>query len=107
MRFVYGRLPYPFTISELQSGEGVRRDGYTITPFEVRHRGPAVGYAIVEDERLGRLDAAKAIELGVADGPDLGRLTRGETVNGVRPEDVVGPTRAGRKIVISGDTAPC
>jgi ribonuclease Z len=107
VRFVFGRLPYPFTVTDLQPGEAVPFEACAITPFAVRHRGTAVGYAIVEDERPGRLDAAKARDLGVADGPDLGRLTRGETVNGVRPEDVVGPPRPGRKIVISGDTAPC
>ncbi len=107
MRFVFGRLPYPLTVGDLGENEPVRRDDYVITPFAVRHRTPAYGYAIVEDERPGRLDAARAIELGVSDGPELGRLTRGETVAGVRPEDVIGPPRPGRKIVISGDTAPC
>jgi ribonuclease Z len=106
-RFMFGRLPYPMKIVELEPGEAVRRDGYVIEPFNVRHRMPAYGYAIVEDERPGRLDAERALALGVADGPDLGRLTRGETVNGVKPEDVIGPPRAGRKLVLSGDTAPC
>ena len=41
-------------------------------------------------------------------GPDFGRLQRGETVNGVTARGGDGgETRAGRKIVISGDTAPC
>ena len=40
-------------------------------------------------------------------GPEFGYLQRGETVRGVRPEQVLGPPRAGRKIVISGDTSPC
>jgi len=43
----------------------------------------------------------------VTPGPDFGRLTRGETVAGVSPEQVMGPTREGRKVVISGDTSPC
>ncbi len=107
MRVVYGRLGYPFTVTELEPGEGVRRDGYEIGAFNVRHRGRAFGYAIVEDARPGRFDAELAARLGVAFGPDFGRLARGESVGGVSPEQVVGPERAGRKVVLSGDTAPC
>jgi ribonuclease Z len=107
MRRVVGRTTYPLTLKELGGGDAIRRDDCTITALEVSHRGPALGYAIVEDERAGRLDADLAQRLGVPFGPDLGRLQRGETVNGVRPEQVVGPPRPGRKIVLSGDTAPC
>jgi ribonuclease Z len=107
MRIVYGRLRYSFSVVDLESGDAVPRDGYEITPFNVRHRGHSFGYAIVEDERPGRFDAELATRLGVPFGPDFGRLQRGEVVNGVRPEQVVGPERAGRKIVLSGDTAPC
>jgi ribonuclease Z len=107
MRRVYGRLPYPFTISELEAGESVQRDGYTVGAFNVRHRGTAFGYALVEDVRPGRFDADRARDLGVPFGPDFGRLQRGEVVNGVHPDQVVGPERAGRKLVISGDTSPC
>ena len=67
----------------------------------------AFGYAFVEDDRPGRFDAAAARALGVPEGPAFGRLQRGEEVGGVRPEQVVGPTRPGRRIVISGDTRPC
>jgi ribonuclease Z len=107
MRIVYGRLRYPFSVVELDAGESVAFDGYEVGAFNVRHRTHAFGYAIVEEARPGRFDAELAAELGVAFGPDFGRLQRGETVNGVRPEQVVGPERPGRKIVISGDTAPC
>jgi ribonuclease Z len=78
-----------------------------VSPFAVRHRGPAYGYALFEDERPGQFDAARAEELGVRPGPDFGRIQRGETVDGVSPEQVMGPPRAGRKVVITGDTAPC
>jgi ribonuclease Z len=107
MRRVVGRLRYPMTLTELRGGDEVRRDGCTVTALEVRHRGPALGYAIVEDERPGRLDPELAQRLGVGFGPDLGRLQRGEPVGDVRPEQVMGPARPGRKIVLSGDTAPC
>jgi ribonuclease Z len=107
MRIVYGRLRYPFGVVELEAGESVRYDGYEVAAFNVRHRTHAFGYAIVEDIRPGRFDDKLAIELGVPFGPDFGRLQRGETVNGVRPEQVIGPERPGRKIVLTGDTAPC
>jgi len=108
MRFVYGRLKYPFEIRELDPHEAVRFDDWAITPFAVAHRGPvSFGYAIVEDVRRGRFDVELAASLGVAEGPDFGRLERGETVNGVTREQVMGPDRPGRKIVLSGDTSPC
>ena len=106
MRIVYGRLRYPFEVVDLEAGDAVERDGYEIAPFNVRHRGRAFGYAIVEDDRPGRFDAELATSLGVPFGPDFGRLQRGEPVDGVVPEQVMGPPRAGRKIVLSGDTAP-
>jgi len=107
MRRVIGRTRYSIRMTELHGGDEVRRDDCTITALEVRHRGPALGYAIVEDVRPGRLDAELAQELGVPFGPELGRLQRGETVNGVTSEQVMGPARPGRKVVLSGDTAPC
>ena len=107
MKLIYGRLDYDLEIVELAPGEPVGFDGYAITAVPVRHRGPAVGYLLTEDDRLGRFDAELAAELGVSAGPDFGRLQRGETVNGVSPEQVIGPTRRGRRLVISGDTSPC
>ena len=107
MRLVYGRLRYPFEVVDLEPGDAVEYDGYEVAAFNVRHRGRAFGYAIVEEPRPGRFDAELAARLGVEFGPDFGRLQRGEVVNGVHPEQVVGPERAGRKLVLSGDTSPC
>ncbi len=108
MRFVYGRPPYQLTVTELEPAETLQREGYAIAAIPVRHKGDrCFGYALVEDPRPGRLDPQLAEQLGVRPGPDFGRLQRGETVDGVRPEQVLGPARAGRKIVLSGDTAPC
>jgi ribonuclease Z len=107
LRFVLGKLPYPFTVRELEAGEAVEFGDYEISTFNVRHRGLAYGYCILEDDRPGRFDAELAVELGVQPGPDFGRLQRGETVAGVSPDRVMGDKRYGRKVVLSGDTAPC
>ncbi|MDX6650516.1 MAG: ribonuclease [Solirubrobacteraceae bacterium] len=107
LRPIYGRVHYELELQELAAGESVRRDGYEVGCFPVQHRGSAFGYALWEEERPGRLDAELAQSLGVRPGPDFGRLQEGETVDGVTPEQVLGPPRPGRKIVLSGDTAPC
>jgi ribonuclease Z len=107
MRPAWGRVSYPLALEELDPHEEVAFGGYTIAPFPVDHRVRAYGYAFAEDDRPGRFDAETAARLGVTPGPDFGRLQAGETVNGVRPEQVVGESRRGRRIVISGDTAPC
>jgi ribonuclease Z len=106
MRIVFGRPRYGLRIVELEPEEAVERDGYAVVAFPTRHRGPSLGYVLVEDDRPGRFDAQLAARLGVTPGPDFGRLQRGEEVDGVRPEQVVGPARAGRKLVYTGDTRP-
>lgn len=108
MRAAFGRLPYPLELVELAPAEAVPGEGYRVAAVPVDHKGHAAyGYALVEDPRPGHLDPVLAQSLGVKPGPDFGRLQRGETVDGVTPEQVMGPEREGRKIVISGDTAPC
>jgi len=107
MRRIYGRLTFPLDVVELEAGESVRRDDLEIQAINVRHRVLAFGYVLAEDARPGRFDADLAESLGVTPGPDFGRLQRGEVVAGVHPEQVIGPARDGRKVVVSGDTAPC
>src|SRR5712691_7086214 len=105
MRAVYGRLPYRLEIVELEPAQTVAREGYLIAAIPVSHRAQSsFGYALVEETRPGHLDAQLAERLGVRPGPDFGRLQRGETVGGIAPEQVMGPTREGRKVVLSGDT---
>jgi ribonuclease Z len=101
-----GRVRYELELIELEPGDELERDGYRIAPVPVTHRGPAFGYVLYEDARPGEFDPRTAVALGVTAGPDFGRLQRGETVDGVPPGQVMGPPRPGRKLVISGDTAP-
>jgi ribonuclease Z len=106
IRRAYGRVSYELRLVELEPGAAVRRGGYAVAAFAVEHRVPALGYALCEDERPGEFDPGEARRLGVTPGPDFGRLQRGEALDGVRPEQVVGPPRPGRKLVVSGDTGP-
>ncbi len=111
LRRITGRLRFPLELVELGEADPVRHDTYEVRPFAVDHRVRAYGYALVEDERPGRFDPQEAARLGVAEGPDYARLQAGESVAGadgpVGPAQVMGEARAGRKVVLTGDTAPC
>ena len=104
---IVGRPRYGLEIGDLDKFEEIGFDGYAITAVPANHRVEAFGYELAEEERPGRFDADLAASRGVEFGPDFGRLQQGETVNGVTPEEVIGPPRPGRKVVLSGDTAPC
>jgi ribonuclease Z len=110
LRPVIGATTYEVNLIELEPNAPLERDGYLVAPFVVDHRVGAYGYVIVEQDRPGRFDEERARELGVEPGPDFGRLQGGETVSvdgrEVKPEDVLGETRRGRKLVLTGDTAP-
>jgi ribonuclease Z len=108
---IIGRLGFELELVELEPGEAVAHDGWEVRPFTVEHSVRALGYALVEEDRPGRFDPEAAKKLGVSEGPAFASLQQGEEVEGssgtVRPEDVMGKSRAGRTIVITGDTAPC
>ncbi|MCI0570290.1 MAG: ribonuclease Z [Myxococcaceae bacterium] len=106
------RLDFPVELLELRDGDRVERGSYVVRAVGVDHRVNALGYVLEEEERAGRFDLARAVALGVPSGPLFGQLQRGEPVQTpdgrtVRPEEVLGPARPGRKLVVSGDTRPC
>jgi ribonuclease Z len=103
---VIGRLTFELVVVELAPNEELERDGYRIAAFATEHVAHGLGFALVEEPRPGEFDPLRARELGLTPGPDFGRLQRGEVVNGVRPDQVMGEPRRGRKVVLTGDTAP-
>ncbi|HVF39928.1 MAG TPA: ribonuclease Z [Gemmatimonadaceae bacterium] len=106
------RLGFPAEIHELEPGQELRRKEYTIMPFGVDHRGsPSLGYALIEEDRRGRFDPDAARELGIPEGPMWGQIHRGIPVTlssgkRIQPSVLVGPTRPGRTVVITGDCRP-
>jgi ribonuclease Z len=91
---------------ELAPGDVLERDSYKIAAVPVSHRTQAFGYVLYEDERPGQFDPEAAVRLGLTPGPEFGMVQRGATIKGVTPDQVLGPPRPGRKVAISGDTAP-
>jgi ribonuclease Z len=111
LKRVVGRLTYEVELTELEPGDVLERDGYRLATFAVAHGVSALGWSLIEATRPGRFDVDGANALGVPDGPQRGALQRGENVTlpdgrTVSPEQVLGPPRPGRKLVITGDTAP-
>ena len=106
------RLTFPVEIAELEAGAILDRKDYSVHVVAADHRGAtAVGYALVEKIRLGRFNPDIARQMGIPEGPLWGRLHRGEVIelpDGRRVDAsmLVGAPRAGRKIVISGDSRP-
>lgn len=106
------RPKFEVTIGELEPGQSVDRGDHAIVAVEARHKGRCQGYALVESERLGRFDPERARAMGIPEGRLWGAIHRGETVTlpdgrSIGPDQLVGPPRPGRKVVISGDTTPC
>jgi ribonuclease Z len=105
---------FPIESVELHGGSEVQFGGYAVRAFPTLHGIQSLGFLLVEDGRPGRFDRERAVSLGVRPGPLFGRLQRGDSVRvtrdgqdlEVRPEEVMGPPRAGRKICYTGDTRP-
>lgn len=108
----YEKPKFKVDIVELKAGEVLKRDGYDLEVVPADHRTDSVGYALIEHIRLGRFDPDQARALGVPEGPLWGKIHKGETValadgRRVAPEELVGRSRPGRRVVYSGDTRPC
>lgn len=106
------KQPFALEINEVVPDTPIARRGYSILPYPVDHRDKlALGYALIEDIRLGRFNPDLAREMGIAEGPAWGKLHKGESVTlddgrVVNPSDLVGPSRPGRTIVFTGDSRP-
>ena len=111
LRRIFGRLTYEYELVELRPGDVLARGDHRIETFPVAHGVSSIGYSLVEEERPGRFDVATAEALGVPIGPERCALQSGESVELpggriVHPDEVLGSPRPGRKISLTGDTAP-
>jgi ribonuclease Z len=111
LRRIFGKLTYPLELVELRAGDTLDRGDHRIDTIPVQHGVSSLGYVLREHPRPGRFDVEAADALGVPAGPERGALQHGESValgdgRVVTPQQVLGPPRPGRLLVVAGDTAP-
>jgi len=103
---------FPINIKEVTiAGIVCEEEEYTVQAAKANHVTDAWAYAMVEKPRPGRFNQEKALKLGIPEGPLWSKLQHGENIklpNGeiVRPKNVLGKPRLGRRIVYTGDTRP-
>jgi ribonuclease Z len=107
----YFKPNYPIVSHIVYEGDVLKFDNYKINVMNVDHGIPALAYSLVENTRPGRFDKPKALSMGIPEGPLFNKLQKGETITlknskKITSKMVLGPSRKGRKIVISGDTKP-
>jgi ribonuclease Z len=103
---------FPIHVTEVKPGDVVEKDGYKVQVYQGDHGINNLAFALQEPDRAGFFDKPKALAIGIPEGPLFGKLQRGETVTTkdgrtFTPDQVLGPTRPGRRVVYSGDTQPC
>lgn len=105
----YFSLKFDIEVHEIKTGQLIDEEQYQINCVKTDHSIPNYSFAIIEKKKP-RFLKQKALELGIKPGPDFGKLHRGLSVevNGqlIKPEQVLGKKRKGKKIVYSGDTRP-
>lgn len=101
---------FEVNIHEIKEGTLIKTEEYVIKTIKTKHNQLNYSYSI-EELKKPRFLREKAIELGVEVGPDFGRLHNGESVEVdgkiIKPEQVLGPPRKGKKLTYSGDSRPC
>lgn len=103
-------INYPIVVNEIKAPCTVYGgDGFYIRAFPLEHTKTCVGYTLEELDRPGEFNPEEAVRLKVPRGPLWGKLQKGEAVLNsdgveVKPEQVVGKARSGRKFSFVTDT---
>jgi len=103
-------LPFSILITIVSEGKMYENNKFLIHAAKANHSITAFSYLFEEKDKPGRFNVQKANELGIPEGELWNKLQNGEEVNNngktIRPEQVLGIKRPGKKIGISGDTMP-
>jgi ribonuclease Z len=103
-------INYEIVVKEIGGAETVfEGEGYRIRSRPLHHTKPCLAYCLEEEMRPGVFDPEAAQDLGVPRGPMWSTLQSGTAVRldsgaEVKPEQVMGPARKGRKFSFVTDT---
>lgn len=103
-----GRPPLKLRFRAVVPGVLHEDDDFRVSAFPVSHRGPGCYGYLFEEKAKRPFLVERAEQLGVPAGPERRQLVDGESVTladgrVVQPDDVLGPPRAGARLVFVGD----
>ena len=103
-------LSFPVMITSIMEEKVVDEKTYCVYSCKANHSIPAYSYRFEEKDRPGRFNTEKARQLGIPEGKLWNQLQNGHEVKvgekTIKPSEVLGEKRPGKKIGISGDTRP-
>ena len=104
------RLSFPVLITMIKEGKIFEDGKFSIHVCKANHSVTAFSYLVKEKDKPGRFNLDKANQLGIPEGKLWSNLQKGQeiTINDIiiKPDQVLGEKRPGKKIGISGDTMP-
>jgi ribonuclease Z len=103
-------LSFPVMITSIREETVVDEKSYIIRACEADHSITSYSYLFEEKDRPGKFFPEKAKKIGIPEGELWHKLQLGKEVQVgdriVKPSEVLGEKRSGKKIGISGDTRP-
>jgi ribonuclease Z len=111
-RYSQTHFSYPIRVHTVEPGVLFEDAEFIVSCGLLHHRVTAHGYRIVEKDRPGQFDAAKAAALGIPFGPLYGQLKRGEQIilpdgRQINGAEFCAPPEQGRKLAYCTDTLYC
>ena len=103
-------LSFSILITIVNEGTIYENNKFLIHASKANHSITAFSYLFEEKDKPGRFNVEKAQELGIPEGELWNKLQNGENITNneriIKPDQVLGKKRPGKKIGISGDTMP-
>ena len=103
-------LSFPVMITSIEEEKVIDEKTYSVFSCKADHSVLAYSYLFEEKDKPGRFNTEKAKQLGIPEGKLWNQLQNGHEIKVgdkiVKPSEVLGEKRPGKKIGISGDTRP-